>query len=322
MTHGLAILTAACGAFDRWVREPIDPRPLGWFRAWFGLLSLVNIGLLWPDMPMWLGNAGVLPPAMHRGSFAGPSLTVFSATGYHDAAIGIIRCLGIAGGLGLTLGICPRLAAACTWLATASYSWRNTGILHAGDALIRIGSFFLMFARSDRACALSAWLARRWRPAGAAPNGDTPDDRVPAWPQRVLQLQLCLLYLVTGIWKLTGQTWRDGSAVGIVLQLGEFQRFPIPDFLMTPAMSQALTWGALLFELGFPVLVWVPRLRVPTLLTGVAFHAGLDWVLNVQLFQWVITSYYVLFLNPQPRARAAAPVRRLPKVAERPSTRL
>jgi hypothetical protein len=179
-----------------------------------------------------------------------------------------------------------------------------------------------MFAKSDRACTLPAWLARRRRPAETAPNDAATDDRVPAWPQRVLQLQLCMVYLVTGLWKSTGRTWREGSAVGIVLQLGEFQRFPIPDFLMTPAMSQAMTWGTLLFEFGFPVLVWVPRLRVPMLLAGIAFHAGLDWVLNVQLFQWVITSYYILFLHPRPRARAAAPVQRLPTVAERPSTRL
>ncbi|MFM8634078.1 MAG: HTTM domain-containing protein [Planctomycetia bacterium] len=306
MKRGWAMLAAAFQGFDRWVREPVDPRPLGWFRAWFGVLCLVNIGLLWIDMPMWLGNAGVMPPAVQRVSFEGTSLTVFTLTGYDDVAIGMIRCLGVVGGLGLMLGICPRVSAGCTWLATASYSWRNTGIVHGGDALIRIGSFFLIFARSGAAFTLPRWLANRRRQGKPEPVDEAPDERVPAWPQRILQLQVCLLYLATGTWKMTGRTWREGSAVGVVLQLGEFQRFPIPEFLMTPAMSQAMTWGTLLFEFGFPVLVWFPRLRIPMLLAGLAFHAGLEWVLNVLLFQWVITSYYLLFLDPRPRHQRPA----------------
>jgi hypothetical protein len=95
-----------------------------------------------------------------------------------------------------------------------------------------------------------------------------------------------------------GPTWRNGTAVGLVLQLGEFQRFPIPDFFMTPVMSQVMTCGTLAFELGFPVLIWIPKLRLPVLVAGLAFHAGLDWVMNVQMFQWLITVYYLLWLKP------------------------
>ncbi|MFM1996814.1 MAG: hypothetical protein RLZZ111_1201 [Planctomycetota bacterium] len=294
MPGGAAIVRAAT-AFDRWVREPVDPRPLAWFRSWFGLLTLVNLGLLWPDMPMWLANDGVLPPDIHRQTGYGTGLTIYLLTGYADAAIWVIRLLGLAGGLGLWLGVWPRCAACCAWLAATSYSWRNPSILHSGDCLVRIGAFFLMFARTDGVASLPRWLGRRLRPDGAAP---WPPAAVPAWPQRILQLQLCILYLVTGIWKALGRTWRDGTAVGMVLQLGEFQRFPISDVFMTPLASQLFTYGTLAFELGFPLLVWVPALRLPVLAAGLAFHAGLEWMLNVQLFQWLITSYYVLFLVP------------------------
>jgi len=287
----IAAVVRAASAFDRWVREPVDPRPLAWFRSWFGFLTLVNLWMLWPDMPLWLSNDGVLPPEVHRQTVYGAGLTVYLLTGYADAAIWVIRLLALVGGLGLWLGIWPRCAACCAWLAATSYSWRNLLILHSGDCLVRIGCFFLMFARTDGAASLPRWLGRRTE-AGDRP----PPAEVPAWPQRILQLQLCILYFVTGVWKATGATWRDGTAVGMVLQLGEFQRFPIPDFCMTPPASRLFTYGTLAFELGFPLLVWVPRLRLPVLAAGLAFHAGLDWTLNVQLFQWLITSYYILFL--------------------------
>lgn len=302
MIQGATMFRRACAGFDRWVRTPIDGRPLAWFRCWFGALCLANICLLWSDMPMWLGDEGVLPPAVHRRLVDGTRVSIFMLTGYDDAAITVIRCLGVLGGLGLCGGVCPRVAAACTWLAASSYAWRNMDILHSGDTLIRIGAFFLMFARSDGALSISGWLLRRRTAAPAA--GATAAVMVPAWPQRSLQLQLCVLYFAAGIWKATGPMWRNGTAVGAVLQLGEFQRFPIPDLLATAAASTVFTYATLAFELAFPVLVWVPRLRVPVLVAGLLFHAGLEWVMNVQLFQWLITSYYLLFLEfPRPRPR-------------------
>jgi hypothetical protein len=297
MTSPGGMIARAFAAFDHWVRDPVDPRPLAWFRSSLGLLSLVNLWLLWPDMPMWLGNDGVLPPAVHRELIGGPRISVFMVTGYSEVAITLIRGLGLVGGLGLWLGIFPRCAAFCVWLAAVSYAYRNMSILHSGDNLIRIGSFFLIFARTGGVFSLPH-VVLRWFFSQASSDSQPRPGLVPAWPQRILQLQLCILYLTAGIWKVMGPTWRHGTAVGMVLQLGEFQRFPIPDFFMTPVMSQVMTYGTLAFELGFPLLVWIPRLRLPVLLAGLAFHAGLDWVMNVQMFQWLVTAYYLLWLTP------------------------
>jgi hypothetical protein len=306
MRFAFAPFRSAFSAFDHWVRDPVDPRPIAYFRAWFGFLALVNLLLLWPDMPMWLAQDGVLPPSVHSGLVSGSRLSVYTFMGYSDDAISVIRALGLFGGLGLLTGTVPQLAAFCMWLAIASFSWRNPHILHSGDNLLRIGSFFLMFAQSDGALSVPRYLAFKFRPGYAATLSGDP-VKVPAWPQRILQLQLCVVYLVTGLWKAKGVPWQSGTAVGTVLQLGEFQRFPIPDFIMTPLMSQIMTYSTLVIELGFPFLIWVPRLRVPVLLTGLALHAGLDWVMNVQLFQWTITSYYLLFLRfDRPRLKSKA----------------
>ena len=318
MTSPWTGMASAAAVFDRWVRDPIDPRPLAWFRSWLGLLSLVNLWLLWPDMPMWLGNDGVLPPAVHRELMGDTRISIFMITGYSDAAIGLIRGLGLAGGLGLWLGIFPRCAAFCAWLAAVSYAYRNMDILHSGDNLIRIGTFFLIFARSDGALSLPREVRRRFF-AQTSADADAHSGLVPAWPQRILQIQLCVLYLAAGTWKAMGPTWRNGTAVGMVLQLGEFQRFPIPDFFLTPVMSQVMTYGTLAFELGFPVLIWIPKLRLPVLLAGLAFHAGLDWAMNVQMFQWLITAYYLLWLKPVSSLPASFAPRSDPACSVRPA---
>lgn len=272
-----------------WIETPIDPRPLALFRFWFGVLCLVNLVLLWPDMDMWFANDGVLPAQLHRSMNSELRFSFYTFTGYQDWVIATMRVSGVIGSIGLITGLFPRVSAFLLWMMASSYSWRNSGILHSGDSLIRITCFFLMFARSDGAFSLSSKLFGTVEPKSSS--------LVPAWPQRILQLQLCVVYLVSAVIKFKGSMWRDGTAVGMVLQLGEFERFPIPDFLMTPLASAVATYFTLGFEFLFPFLVWVPGLRIPMLLSGLMLHGGLEWTMNVQMFQWVITSFYLLFLR-------------------------
>ena len=91
--------------------------------------------------------------------------------------------------------------------------------------------------------------------------------------------------------------WRDGTAVGMVLQLGEFERFPIPDFVLTPVGSALGTYFTVGFELLFPFLIWLAPLRRTMLILGLLLHGCLEWTMNIQMFQWVITSYYLLFIQ-------------------------
>ncbi|MEI6834666.1 MAG: HTTM domain-containing protein [bacterium] len=280
-------------AFQAWVEEPVDPRPLGLFRCWFGFLCLVNLLLLWPDMPMWFGNNGVFPPEVHSVLNKEFRLQIYAFTGYSDFTITLMRLMGLAGGIGLTLGLFTRTSAFFIWLVASSYAWRNSGVHNSGDNLIRIGCFFLMFACSDQAFSLKAYLARRnlW------PFKTQVAGSIPAWPQRILQIQLCIVYLVAAILKLKGDMWRDGTAVGMVLQLGEFERFPIPDFVMTSAGSAFATYFTVGFELLFPFLIWFDPLRRFLMILGLLLHGGLEWTMNIQMFQWIITSYYILFIR-------------------------
>lgn len=293
MTKIIRSFHAVWLGFKGWVEEPIDPRPLGLFRLWFGFLALVNLLLLWPDMEMWFGNHGVIPPELHQQLTSTFRIQIFALTGYSDNAILVMKILGLAGGLGLVLGVFPRTAAFCMWLVASSYAWRNSAILHSGDSLIRIGSFFLMFARSDAAFSLTSFF----RNGGEKSWSHSKYSFVSAWPQRILQIQLCIVYLAAALWKFKGESWRQGTAVGTVLQLGEFERFPIPDFMLTATGSMIGTYFTLGFELLFPFMVWIPLCRVPFLVMGILLHAGLEWSLNIQMFQWVITSFYILFIR-------------------------
>ena len=87
-----------------------------------------------------------------------------------------------------------------------------------------------------------------------------------------MQFQVCLVYGAGFLANLRGSMWRDGTAVYIVQQLSEFERFPMPDFLHSVWASRWLTWGTLALEGLFPILVWFKETRLPILATLVLFH--------------------------------------------------
>lgn len=84
-----------------------------------------------------------------------------------------------------------------------------------------------------------------------------------------IRLQLVLAYAATGLQKLMGAHWPDGTALGIVATDAAFG----PAWIAScPWVAKLLTWLILAFQLSFPVVVWFRRLRAGWMLFGFAFH--------------------------------------------------
>ncbi|MBK7947116.1 MAG: HTTM domain-containing protein [Flavobacteriales bacterium] len=86
-----------------------------------------------------------------------------------------------------------------------------------------------------------------------------------------IRLQLLLAYLATGLHKLTGTHWLDGTAMGIA---ASDQAFGPAWLASAPGLSSIITWCVLLFQLSFPIAIWFRQLRLPWMLFGIAFHLG------------------------------------------------
>lgn len=84
-----------------------------------------------------------------------------------------------------------------------------------------------------------------------------------------IRLQLLLAYAATGLHKLTGTHWLDGTAMGIVATDGAFGPSWVAD---APQLARIVTWSVLLFQLTFPLAVWSRRLRLPWMAFGAVFH--------------------------------------------------
>lgn len=277
-------LTGWLDACADWLTTPVAPQPLAAYRICLGLLLACDGLLVMPDLEMWFTEAGVLPNAVRQQLSPRLGTGLFTLIGDGLPAVHAVHGALLLAAVALLVGYRPRLAAAVAFACLVSFAHRNVFTLHSGDTFIRLMTFFMIFAPSNAAFRL-----------GGGPRQSLIDPVA----FRVMQFQVCLVYATTFLFKIQGVWWRDGSAVYIVQQLGEFQGFPVPWWARNSVVSTALTWSTLLVEGAFPVLVWVPTLRLPILAAATAMHLGIEYSMCIRLFEWALIATFTLFLKPE-----------------------
>lgn len=171
-------------------------------------------------------------------------------------------------------------------------SW-NTLPLSAAAEAYRSFVFCLMWIDTGDVWSIESWYAR-------SRTQETPRQPAnqPIWPLRLIQFQLALIYLNSGLWKLLNVAWRDGSALYYVVSGNEFRRFalsvpPDLDWIWTIGTYATLGW-----ELTFWLLVLHPWSRRVGLVFGVITHLSMWALLEVGTFSFVMLAAYLAFLDP------------------------
>jgi Vitamin K-dependent gamma-carboxylase len=269
-----------------------SPLPIALFRIFFGVMVMATLVQLRPDWLNWYGVHSWVTNSTARALEPGVRLNLFAILPQDDRWINALFWVAIGSAFLLTVGLFTRINSVLVFVCLASIQQRNLYITHGGDTYLRVAGFFLMFAPAGAALSVDH-LIRRWR-------GKESSDIRPRspWAQRMIQIQLTLVYLVTFLVKIKGQPWLHGTALFYIYHLDELRRFPVPAWLLRPAILRFETWLALALEFCLGVLIWVRRLRYPILGLGAGLHLWLDYSLNIPLFQWDILSAYVLFVDP------------------------
>jgi hypothetical protein len=328
-------------AVDFWVK-PIRAEPLALFRILLGTVAILSVLFsLLPRLDLYLGKDGLCPPGaldawlkksgrfcLLRGPVSLPLLghwlpeqwakqypwldgwvpdgaaTIWQRWGEEPAVAYAAFGVWLLSLLTLTLGWKTRLSAITAWALTTTFDYRLTWLTNGGDDLLRAGLFYLMLSPAGTAWSLDA----RRQPAALGPR------LIPPWSVRLMQIQFALVYLFTGLVKLSGpyydeyghfaQDWLTGEAVYWVLNDIAVARWPYAWLPVPLSVCRLLSWATLAFELGFPLLVLFRRVRPWLLLAGLAFHLGI-WVhTEVGWFSQVSLCWYALFLSGDGLERA------------------
>jgi uncharacterized membrane protein YphA (DoxX/SURF4 family) len=163
----------------------------------------------------------------------------------------------------MILGWRTRLTTLLTFLGVMQIYNYNSLWYAGGDTVTRVMLFVAIFARWGEAYSLDAWRRRRRAILAGAP-GVPAFRRIPAWPQRLMMIQLAIIYCATGALK-SGVTWGpEGSALYYALNLDHFYRMPMTaaaTLLHRVGVLRVTTWVVHVWEVLFPLALVGAALR-------------------------------------------------------------
>ncbi len=277
--------------WNRFWFAPIDARPLGAFRVAFGLLAICNLLFLTVDFDYWLTGLGLLrgEEALQLAGPMRPSILLWLRD---PISARVVWGLTMAFAVGLTLGWRTRLMSILFYFGMLSIHHRNLLTASGADSLLMCMAFYLMLSPCGAAYSLDA--RREARRRGYAPA----DALIVPWAQRLIQIQVACVYLVTVILKLNGGTWLDGTAMHFVLTNREVGRFDFSFLTAYPVAINILTYGGLAVELSLAFLLWVKAARPWVIAAGLLLHAGILLIINIPIFGELTTAGYLVFLSP------------------------
>jgi uncharacterized membrane protein YphA (DoxX/SURF4 family) len=275
--------------FEEWMFGWGSVHTMALYRILFGGLMLTNFLMLSVSYEDWFTDKGFFPAEFQHGAGSEDWPRINLLLWFPGETSTLIVFWGtVAAALFTMLGLGTRVATAALFIGMVTLHCRNWGILHSGDSLARVCAFSLMLAPAGRAYSLDRWLQVK--------RGDnSPPKLMSMWPQRVLAIQLAVVYFMTFWQKMQGSYWLDGTATYISGSLREFEKFPVPEFVMQQPMVAINTYYTLAIELALGVLIFFKPLRKWLLIGGLLLHAGIEYSMNIPLFAFIITAVYVVY---------------------------
>lgn len=276
---GLALLYFALRP-ELWRRlwlDRVDPRPAGVLRIVFGVVVLWTMVDLLPIGRFLFTDEGLWLTKMARRNYSGDFRTIWDpehgVAHWYDWVLALwyrfslfhirsdppfvwtIYGLTIASLTLMILGVKTRITTVVSWFLVNTIYIYSPIFYSGGDTVVRVYLFLGMLTRWGDAYSLDAWWSRKKAVLGGATEVP-PLRAIPAWPLRLMMMQLAIIYCATGALK-SGHTWLDGTALFFALNLDHFYRHPaqihLVTFLQMIWVLPLATWITRIWETAFPV---------------------------------------------------------------------
>ncbi len=216
-----------------------------------------------------------------------------------------------------TIGFCTRVTSVLTWLAAVSYINRSSVTVFGQDTMMNLALLYLMIGPSGAALSVDRLISRYWATRRALREHRPPPPFLRPEPLvsanlaiRLLQVNFCFIYLVSGLSKLEGKAWWNLTALqGIVLNY-QFTPMPYAWYRHTIYALAKNRWvweifiGAgtlytLVLEIGFPFLAWRPSLRWIMVSGSILLHSGIALTMGLRVFSLFMLGMVLSFIPPE-----------------------
>ncbi|MGZ3795896.1 MAG: hypothetical protein ACXVB1_06010, partial [Pseudobdellovibrionaceae bacterium] len=156
------------------------------------------------------------------------------------------------------------------WILMNSAQSTNYGV----DQYAHVFLFYSIWIPSGSAWSIDAWKKGNLNPPSSGARIGL----------RILQMHLCITYLISGIEKAQGPQWWNGEILWRAFSMPIYRQFDMSWLAYWPHLSQLAGMGGLFLELGYFIFIW-PRLTRKVWITGIiGLHFGIMVFLGLHLF--------------------------------------
>lgn len=203
-----------------------------------------------------------------------------------------------------TVGFFSRTANLLVLIGHLSFVHRSYVAWFGMDSILAMILLYLLIGPTGRAYAVDSRLRRRKsKDAPAAPLTPTAPSWLANLSLRMIQIHMCVIYLCSGLAKLQGETWWDGTAV--LRSLMGYELAPVDLRWLGNFSDVQLEWfsslsvaATLVFEIGFAFLIWNRLLRPLLLVGAVCLHLGIATLMGLVGFGLIMITGCLAFVAP------------------------
>ncbi|KUO14170.1 HTTM domain-containing protein [Streptomyces sp. DSM 15324] len=282
---------------DALTTRPLSLVGVSGTRVLLGFVGFMFYAGDYSDRRYMFGPDGVLPwqdfvDQVHEsGTFS--LYTVSDSTVWFET----VFHLGMLAALAVTVGIGGRAVLLVHWIFLWSVYQRQITILDGGDNLAYVVIPMLLLTRCYSRFSLPTGLAR------------TLAARVPAVLRAMatplhnlgvlsVAVQMCLVYVTSGLYKVQGRLWQDGTALFYVMRVPEFTLPGVSEIVYdNEFLVFSGTYATVAFLVYFPLGILVPKLRPWAAVVSIGFHLSIAVFMGLTGFALTMVACDLIFLS-------------------------
>lgn len=216
----------------------------------------------------------LVPRKLALGLFDHSQKPIWSFNFWPDSWALIMQTLFLSLLLLVFFGFARRPVLLLAWIIHVGFLQRNWAAGMGVDTMVTVFLFYLSF------CDL-----------GLKNQG----DMLTRVMLRMSQVHLSVIYFYTGIEKLRGASWWDGTALWTAISNPQMTSLDLTWAHQFPGIIGLFSHLTVIFELMFLPLVWIPQTRLGILAIGGAFHLGVAGLMDLWAFSSVMVCQYLLW---------------------------
>lgn len=257
--------------------------PLLFFRTGLALICIGKLAILNANYLTFYGQYGLIQWTIskvnnysfspHIGDYALFLSKLLNISA--DQAAVLIMKIFFCSCIFLFFGLFTKISTFICFLLHLAYINTGSGIVYGVEVFTQLSLFYALFFPLNSTYALDSWIGISQYKRTSVSAGTAI---------RVIQIQMCFVYLSSGIEKCLGKQWLNGEAIWRTFMMPIFNNYNFSWIAFYPFLPLLMGIIVLIIEIGYTFFMWKKNIRVVWLIMIIGLHLGIGILMGMWFF--------------------------------------